>query len=70
MLLLIALGLPLTYGIVQLLREEFYFMTFQPPVAVIGLTAVLTVIICVTVPVRTYRQIAKESIARRLSMDM
>lgn len=70
MLLLIAIGLPLTYGIVQLLREEFYFMTFQPPVALIGLTAVLTGVICVTVPVRTYRQIAKESIARRLSMDM
>lgn len=66
LVLLVVLGIPLTYGVVYLLREEFYFIAFRPPIIEIGCIALAVMFICFIVPRRTFRQISKSSIIERL----
>lgn len=65
-LLLLLLGIPFTCGLIQLVQEQFYFLTFQPPTGAVLLIIILVTAICFIVPRRTYRQISKASVTERL----
>ena len=67
--LLVALGIPLTYGITCLLHEELYFMTFRPPIVEIICIAVVVVVICFIIPRRIFGQISKENLVERLRTE-
>lgn len=66
LLLLIAIGIPLTYGLVRLVSEQFYFLTFRPPFLAVLAIALLVAVICLLVPGKTFRQVSKDSITNRL----
>lgn len=65
-LLLLFIGLPATYLVLQLLRGQFYYLVFKVPVVMLVLIFALVIMICYVVPRLTYKQIAKNSISTRL----
>lgn len=66
LLLLIFAGIPLTYGLVWLVSEQFYFLTFRPPFLAVLIIALLVTIICLSIPRKTFRLISRDSITNRL----
>ena len=65
-LLLLFIGLPATYLVLQLLRGQFYYLVFKVPVVMLVLIFALVIMICLVVPRLTYKQISKNSISTRL----
>lgn len=66
LLLLIFAGIPLTYGLVRLVSEQFYFLTYKPPLLAVLVIALLVTGICLLVPGKTFRQVSGDSITNRL----
>ncbi|WP_455616273.1 FtsX-like permease family protein [Eisenbergiella sp.] len=68
LVLVTVIGIPLTYGFIQMTRETFYFLTFKPPVFAVSLMSLLVMMICFFIPRRTYREISKDSVTERLRL--
>lgn len=67
-LLLFAAGLPVTYLVLNLIQEQFFYMSFQVPVAMLLLIFTLIFAVCLIVPRYTFKQLAKDSISARLKI--
>ena len=69
LLLLIFAGIPITYGLVRLVSEQFYFLTYKPPFLAILVITLLVAGICLLVPGKTFRQVSGDSITDRLKEE-
>lgn len=68
LVLVSVIGIPLTFGFIQMTRETFYFLTFKPPVFAVSLMSLLVMMICFFIPRKTYREISKDSVTERLRL--
>lgn len=66
MALLLTVGLVLSFGVVQLVKNIIYFAAFGVPVGILAVTFCVMLILCAAIPLLVYRNIAKESIVERL----
>lgn len=62
-------GILITYGVIQAVRQELYYFTFNPPVSVFLGASIVLLIVCLTVPFLSYRQISKRLLSERLKAD-
>lgn len=66
MALLLTVGLVISYGVVQLVKNIIYFAAFGVPVGILTVTFLVMLAMCAVIPFLIFRNIAKESIVERL----
>lgn len=64
--LLGTIGICIVYAFMKFTQKEFYFFVFKPPIYMLLLLLILLGLICVSIPILTYRGINKKSIVERL----
>lgn len=62
-------GILLTYGVIQAVRQELYYFTFNPPLFLFFAIFIILLIVCLTVPFILYRKISKQPLSDRLKTN-
>lgn len=68
-LLLLAVGSPLLYGLFALIHHRVGYAVFRFPMLPMAMIILFLFVICILIPIYTYRKMEKESIVERLRRD-
>lgn len=66
MALLLTIGIPASYGVVQLMKNIIYFAAFGVPIGLLTATFLAMLALCAVIPLIVFGSIARESIVERL----
>lgn len=60
------LGMLLVYGVVQAVRQQLYYFSFQPPVLMFLAVFGVLLVVCLIIPLIFYRQVSKQALPERM----
>lgn len=60
------LGMLLVYGVVQAVRQQLYYFSFQPPVLIFLAVFAVLLVVCLMIPLIFYRQVSKQALPERM----
>ena len=60
------LGMLLVYGVVQAVRQQLYYFSFQPPVLMFLAVFGVLLVVCLMIPLIFYRQVSKQALPERM----
>lgn len=63
------LGMLITYGVIQALKDNLFYFSFNPPVLTFAVVLMILLSICTLIPLAFYHQISNKPLAERLKTN-